>query len=431
MRPFTKTVGMIFVLCLILLNSVAVGNAAKENVRLSTGNTLYFGNYFWYWPIDYHFSPIGLWDAPLMDVGIYGTPEESFQVAKVGETYYLRRDGRPGPDYYPLAPLKWRVLSVRDHAALLLSDRPLLRAGFPAQKGKLDWAESTVRSWLNGYGPGENASGKDYSTYNFMTFGFSESERSAIQQTIVKTKSSRDTADKVFLLSQEEVRAYFPKGVAKNPDQPKYSLMLRDATKTQGISFEEGSGNIYPTNPEYFFSEWVKPALYIDLSKIKLTPVPGEPGAFAEDVVPPLVAMPTASAVYVNGASVSLVAYTIDQENYIKLRDVAYVLNGTRVQFDAAWDFTAKMVSLARSKAYTPDGSEMKAKGSGDSGNKTPVLNKSRILLDGKEAEFTAYTIDGNNYFKLRELAQAFDFHVGYDGNTKAISIDTNKRYME
>ncbi|MGG1663389.1 DUF6273 domain-containing protein [Brevibacillus sp. NRS-1366] len=425
MRPFTKTVGMMFVLCLILLNSGAVGNAAGENVRLSTGNTLYFGNYF-FSPLPFKSYPIGITDAVHMDVGIYGTPEEIFTFAKVGETYYLRRDGRPGPDYYGLSPVKWRVLSVSDKAALLLAEKGLQRASFPVQQGKLDWAESTVRSWLNGYGPSENASGKDYSAYSLMTFGFSEIERSVIQQTIVRTKISRDTADKIFLLSQEEVRAYFSKNSVDNTQNlPGY--MLRDSTKTQGLSFSD-DGSINFVDPEDFFSVSVRPALYIDLSKINLTSVPGEPGAFTVAVVPPLVAMPTASTAYVNGASVSFDAYTINQENYFKLRDVAYVLNGTRVQFDAAWDGTIKMISLTRNKAYTPDGSEMKTKGSG---NKTPVLNKSKILMDGKEVEFTAYTIDGNNYFKLRELAQVFDFHVGYDSNTKAISIDSRAAYSK
>lgn len=132
-------------------------------------------------------------------------------------------------------------------------------------------------------------------------------------------------------------------------------------------------------------------------------------------------ATPNAAKVILDGKETAFDAYTINQENYFKLRDVAYVFNSTRVQFDVA--LVNSVITLTSKVAYKPDGSEMKSKGTVI---KTPVLNKSKIILDGKEVELTAYTIDGNNYFKLRELAQAFDFYVGYDGT---ITIDTSKTY--
>lgn len=141
---------------------------------------------------------------------------------------------------------------------------------------------------------------------------------------------------------------------------------------------------------------------------------------------PPLIATPNASTIYVDGNVTAFDAYTINSENYIKLRDVAYTLNGTRVQFDMAWDGVANMITLTSGNAYTPDGSEMKTKGTTV---KTPILNKSKILLDGKEVTLTAYTIDGNNYFKLREVAQTFNFSVGWDGAKNSITVDTTKEY--
>lgn len=142
--------------------------------------------------------------------------------------------------------------------------------------------------------------------------------------------------------------------------------------------------------------------------------------------VPPLVATPNASAIYVDGKVTAFDAYTINSENYIKLRDVAYTLNGTRVQFDMSWDGAANMIKLTSGNPYTSDGSEMKTKGTMV---KTPILNKSKILLDGKEVTLTAYTIDGNNYFKLREVAQTFNFSVGWDGAKNSITVDTTKEY--
>jgi hypothetical protein len=68
----------------------------------------------------------------------------------------------------------------------------------------------------------------------------------------------------------------------------------------------------------------------------------------------------------------------------------------------------------------------MTGKGAGD---KTPIPTASKIYLDGKEVSFTAYTIEGNNYFKLRDVGQTFDFGVDWDGATSTIVIDTSKGY--
>ena len=136
-------------------------------------------------------------------------------------------------------------------------------------------------------------------------------------------------------------------------------------------------------------------------------------------------ATPNAATVYVDGSSVAFDAYTINQENYFKLRDVMYTFMGTRSQFNAIFDtsVTPTVIKLTNGATYTPDGSEMQAKGTG---SKTPNLNPYTITLDGKEINITAYEIDGNNYFKMRDLAIALNFYVGYDG---AITIDTGRPY--
>ena len=47
-----------------------------------------------------------------------------------------------------------------------------------------------------------------------------------------------------------------------------------------------------------------------------------------------ITAKPTESNVLVNGVSKSFDAYNINGSNYFKLRDLAYVLNGTEKQFE-------------------------------------------------------------------------------------------------
>lgn len=54
------------------------------------------------------------------------------------------------------------------------------------------------------------------------------------------------------------------------------------------------------------------------------------------------------------------------------------------------------------------------------------MLNKSEIYKDGQKVNIKAYTIDGNNFFKLRDLASAFDIAVTWDDATSTIGIDTS-----
>jgi hypothetical protein len=141
---------------------------------------------------------------------------------------------------------------------------------------------------------------------------------------------------------------------------------------------------------------------------------------------PFLAASPTASTVLVNGENVVFDAYNINDNNYFKLRDLAYTLNGTAKQFEVGWDEVSDAISLTSGNVYTPVGGEMASKGSGD---KTPTTTTSKITLDGSGVYITAYNIDGNNYFKLRDLAEAFDFGVGWDGTNSIIALDTTIGY--
>jgi len=64
-----------------------------------------------------------------------------------------------------------------------------------------------------------------------------------------------------------------------------------------------------------------------------------------------LTAAPTASTVYLNDAVNAFEAYNIGGNNYFKLRDLAYVLNGTAKQFEVGYDNATKAITLI-SSAY-------------------------------------------------------------------------------
>ncbi|MBM6888141.1 leucine-rich repeat domain-containing protein [Pseudoflavonifractor phocaeensis] len=148
-------------------------------------------------------------------------------------------------------------------------------------------------------------------------------------------------------------------------------------------------------------------------------------------------ATPTSSTVYVDGKAVKFESYTINGNNYFKLRDLALVMRGTSKQFEVTWnpDFITMDMSgnaskgaieMLSGKPYTTVGGELKG---GDGTTKTGTLNRSALLLDGLNVYATAYTIKGNNFFKLRDIGMLFDFEVDWDGARNAVIIDSTKSY--
>jgi len=133
-------------------------------------------------------------------------------------------------------------------------------------------------------------------------------------------------------------------------------------------------------------------------------------------------ATPTAAAVRLNGNKVTLGAYIISGNNYVKLRDVAYLLSGTAKPFAVSWDGANNAIALTSGRPYTPVGGEMALPGAGA---KTAVSTTSRISLDGNEIGLTAYRIDDNNYVALRDLGRALDFGVAWDDAERNIIINT------
>jgi hypothetical protein len=119
-------------------------------------------------------------------------------------------------------------------------------------------------------------------------------------------------------------------------------------------------------------------------------------------------------------------AYNIGGNNYFKLRDLAFALSGTEKQFEVGWDGAANAITLTSGAAYTPAGGEMAGEGVG---NKSATTTSAKVYLDGAQVSFTAYNIEGNNYFKLRDVGQALDFGVSWDDTKNAIFIDATKSY--
>lgn len=156
-------------------------------------------------------------------------------------------------------------------------------------------------------------------------------------------------------------------------------------------------------------------------------PVPSEPPKPADPFVGfDAVAEPSVTKLTVNGKAVAVDAYLINQNNYIKLRDLAMMISGTPKNFNVGWDGAKNAINLTAYTPYTPVGGEMVA---GDGQKKGANLGTSAVLLMGNELDLTAYLIGQNNYFKLRDVMEYFNVYVGWDQQSGTASLDTSKSY--
>lgn len=128
--------------------------------------------------------------------------------------------------------------------------------------------------------------------------------------------------------------------------------------------------------------------------------------------------------VSIDGLAVSPQAYLINGENYFKLRDIAYIMNDTETQFNVNWDAENNTIRLTSNTPYDIVGGEMTQ----------PVLTEvqscttstSVILLDGKYISLTGYRINGNNYYRIRDLSTALGFGVDFNADTMTVLITSS-----
>ena len=105
------------------------------------------------------------------------------------------------------------------------------------------------------------------------------------------------------------------------------------------------------------------------------------------------------------------------------------MITGTAKQFEVSWDKDKNAISLITGQPYTSSGDELRIYDNNK--NQTGTETQSVVYLDGKEKTFVAYLINDYNYFKLRDLAEAFNFEVGWDGTTKTVSVNTDNEYTD
>ena len=137
---------------------------------------------------------------------------------------------------------------------------------------------------------------------------------------------------------------------------------------------------------------------------------------------------PTEQKVSVNGGETQkLIAYNRGGFNYIKIRDLAKLLNGTSSQFDVEYDETVGKINILTGKPYTVDEndideiSEVKTAGQKAAGTYSLCRNGENVRFGGM------IFVNGYNCFLLRGLAEnkVLGINVDYDEETNTVLIYT------
>lgn len=126
-----------------------------------------------------------------------------------------------------------------------------------------------------------------------------------------------------------------------------------------------------------------------------------------------------------DGEEVKVGTYLVEDYTYIKLRDVAAILNETSNRFNLGRSIEDKSILVIDlNGSYDILDSDLqeitkeKAKAS---------VGVTKVDIFGEIKDLKTALIDGFNYVQLRDLAKLVGFEVGYDAKNKTILINTSK----
>ena len=145
------------------------------------------------------------------------------------------------------------------------------------------------------------------------------------------------------------------------------------------------------------------------------------PTAFAESKT--VDAVKNTKKVTLDGEEVKVGAYDVEGFNYLKLRDVAAIINGKKCQFSVGYDESTKLISVELAKAYEKvegDLAEIKDE------KAKAIVSVKKILVNGEEKEIKTALINEYNYMQLRDLASLVGLDVKYDAKNKVIMLNSD-----
>lgn len=222
-------------------------------------------------------------------------------------------------------------------------------------------------------------------------------------------------------------------------DLPAGARLSSDGTLTYTPSAVSGESKQMVIKATYTCFNGSKASYYITLKLPKVRPASEKPVGPTVIETSGLKPQETGRAyentqtILVDGWPVTFETYALHDSkgnptNYIRIRDLAYTINGTDAQFEITWDGD---ISLNTGVPYTPNGKEMQTPFSGDRDYKK---GGDIITIDGRPYTIQCFVLYGNKgggytYYKLRDLGMALGFNVGWDAKAGMAFIETDEPY--
>lgn len=129
---------------------------------------------------------------------------------------------------------------------------------------------------------------------------------------------------------------------------------------------------------------------------------------------------------YVNGTAKTLNAVNIKGNNFLKLRDLAYLLDGTSKQFNVTYTESINTAHIHSLTSYVNDPQNPVNQPITLS---RPQLSSQKVTLDGSNAYPIAYNVAGSNYVNLRQVCAMLDIGLTYSAATNTVTITTANSY--
>ncbi len=150
------------------------------------------------------------------------------------------------------------------------------------------------------------------------------------------------------------------------------------------------------------------------------------PTAFAESKT--VDAVKNTKKITLDGEEVMVGAYDVEGYNYLKLRDVAAILNTKKCQFNVGFDKPTKLITVELAKGYEKvegDLAEIKDE------KAKAIVSVKKILVNGEEKEIKTALINEYNYMQLRDLGSLVGLDVKYDKVNKVIMLKSDAEAKE
>ena len=223
----------------------------------------------------------------------------------------------------------------------------------------------------------------------------------------------------------------------------KVTLDLDGGTGDAYVLCTQGELLTPPNNPEkigFYFAGWYKDKAKKILWNFDTDIVDEDCTLYAKwalKTTETVIAEPSHQDVLIDGEQVIFNTYILRDEqgfdvNFVKLRDVAYLLNHTPANFNVDWRNNA--IRLDPKVPYTTqNGAELTVPTVIAAPTKTSLTP---VLTKGVTAPLEAFLLEdenggGHNYFKLRDIGKVAGFQVEWDNRRGCIVITTNKPYSE